>query len=165
MAFYPFCVLWLPLLHLISFNYFKWVVIGYHAKPIGIAIDDVARLISLMWVITLLIGSIAFAMFVSAPLKRYQGCSPFVPAGVESTTVGAADNLWEMLGSDSDNSYSFSFISSRYLHGLIIVTTFTLIFHNRKYSIALEEYNQHKLMGQKAQIIELDKEVNSQVQT
>lgn len=160
MPYYSFSVLILPVLHFLSFQYYKWVILKFHEKPIGMNLGDTARLMSFMWIVTLLIASISFAQFMSAPYVRYSACSPFA-GSTATTTVGtttaASDTLWKLFGDGSDSPF-FAIISSRYAYAFIILGCFIMIGHNRNVSTALSLYNDHKTLGFQARISELDKD-------
>eukprot|EP00656_Telonema_subtile_P052122 TRINITY_DN7175_c0_g1_i3.p1 TRINITY_DN7175_c0_g1~~TRINITY_DN7175_c0_g1_i3.p1 ORF type:complete len:645 (-),score=148.19 TRINITY_DN7175_c0_g1_i3:194-2128(-) len=160
MPYYSFSVLFLPIMHFLSFKYFKWVIVKFHEKPVGMDLGDTARLMSFMWVVTLLIASISFAQFLSAPYVRYSPCSPFIGSAATTstgTTIAASDTLWNLFGADNDGEF-FLFISNRYVYAFIILACFIAIGHNRNVSTALGTYNDHKNLGYQARISELEKE-------
>eukprot|EP00658_Telonema_sp_P-2_P010909 TRINITY_DN14153_c0_g1_i2.p1 TRINITY_DN14153_c0_g1~~TRINITY_DN14153_c0_g1_i2.p1 ORF type:complete len:812 (-),score=199.83 TRINITY_DN14153_c0_g1_i2:212-2647(-) len=157
MPFYPFSALFMPLLHYLTFKFYKWAMVNYFEKPVGMDVGDTARSIAIMWLVTLMIASVAFAQWLQSPFVRTSGCSPFVSSGEEFTTRAASGELWALIGEDSGSAL-YVFLSSRYLYCFLFITALLWIGHTKGYMEGLNNFNDHKTIGHAARIAELEKD-------
>ena len=159
MPYYSFFVLFAAFQHWISFHYYKIVLVSYFEKPVGIDVGQMASQVSIMYLMTLFFCTFLYVGWLSGPIKRYGGCSPFAGADTAVyTTNEAALEFWNLLGKESDST-AYSVLNSIYFYSFIIAIALTLYGHKNNYIWGYEKFYDHRITGYERQMDEHQRDI------